>query len=101
MKPTPFIIHRLAKNKRRRYAGRMLGFFVSLLFISCSLLCPIVTNAQAACSQTEREALMKQAEDRQFTLRRVTFIGLTQTPDEKMRNQMRDFDEGDIFLARS
>jgi len=29
--------------------------------------------------------------------RRVTFIGLTQTPDEKMRNQMRDFNEGDIF----
>jgi len=79
----------------------MLRFFVSLLFISCSLLCPIVTNAHAECSQPEREALMKQAEDRQFTLRRVTFIGLTQTPDEKMRNQMRDFDEGDIFLARS
>lgn len=75
----------------------MLRFFVSLLFISCSLLCPTVTNAQAACSQPEREALMKQAEDGQFTLRRVTFIGLTQTPDEKMRNQMWGFNEGDIF----
>ncbi len=73
---------------------RMLGFLVALVFISCCL-CPTPTNAQ--CSQPDRETLMKQAQDRQFTLRRVTFVGLTYTPDEKMRSQMRDFNEGDIF----
>ncbi len=51
----------------------------------------------AACRQPEREALMKDAEQRQFTLRRVEFVGLTYTPDEKMRSQMRNFNEGDLF----
>jgi outer membrane protein assembly factor BamA len=51
----------------------------------------------AECRQPEREALMKDAEQRQFTLRRVEFIGLTYTPDKKMRSQMSKFNEGDIF----
>lgn len=51
----------------------------------------------AECAQPEREALMDQAEKRQFTLRRVEFLGLTSTPDEKMRSQMSKFNEGDIF----
>jgi len=51
----------------------------------------------AECAQPEREALMKQAEDGQFTLRRIEFLNLTYTPDEKMRSQMRNFNEGDIF----
>lgn len=49
------------------------------------------------CRQPEREALMKDADQRQFTLRRVVFVGLTYTPDEKMRKQMSEFNEGDIF----
>ena len=40
---------------------------------------------------------MKQAEDRQFTLRRIEFLNLTYTPDEKMRSQMSNFNEGDLF----
>lgn len=59
----------------------------------------------AECAQPEREALMKQAEARQFTLRRIEFLNLTYTPDQKMRGQMRNFNEGDIFtragLARN
>ena len=51
----------------------------------------------AECRQPEREALMKDAEQRQFTLRRVEFIGLTYTPDKKMRSHMSKFNEGDIF----
>ena len=51
----------------------------------------------AACQQPEREALMKDAEQRQFTLRRVEFVGLTYTRDEKMRSRMRNFNEGEIF----
>ena len=49
------------------------------------------------CRQPEREALMNDAEQRQFTLRRVEFLGLIQPPDEKMRSQMSNFNEGDIF----
>jgi hypothetical protein len=51
----------------------------------------------AECKQPGREALMRQAEKRQFTLRRIVFLGLTDTPDEKMRSQMSKFNEGDIF----
>jgi metallo-beta-lactamase class B len=51
----------------------------------------------AECAQPERETLMKQAEQQQFTLRRVEFVGLTYTPDKKMRSQMSNFNEGDIF----
>src|ERR1051326_3948788 len=46
---------------------------------------------------TGRGALMKNAERRQYTLRRVEFVGLTYTPDRKMRRQMSKFNEGDIF----
>ena len=49
------------------------------------------------CWQPERGHLMDVAERRHYTLRRVEFLGLTYTPDEKIRNQMRDFNEGDIF----
>src|ERR1041385_3286389 len=49
------------------------------------------------CWQPERAVLMEQAEKRRYTLRRVEFLGLTRTPDEKMRMQMWDFNEGDIF----
>lgn len=51
----------------------------------------------AACAQPEREDLMKRAEAEQFTLRRIEFINLLYTPDEKMRSQMSSFNEGDIF----
>jgi len=51
----------------------------------------------AQCRQPERDSLMKEAEQRQFTLRRVEFLGLTNTPDEKMHSQMSKFNEGDIF----
>jgi len=88
-------------------------FSVTLFFVLFSLLCPAATNAQpdeqsrtrhrpikewvAQCRQPEREALMKNAERRQYTLRRVEFVGLTYTPDRKMRRQMSKFNEGDIF----
>jgi metallo-beta-lactamase class B len=49
------------------------------------------------CWQPDRAVLMETAEKRRYTLRRVEFLGLTRAPDEKMRIQMRDFNEGDIF----
>ena len=49
------------------------------------------------CWQPDRGVLMDIAERRQYTLRRVEFLGLTDTRDEKIRSQMRDFNEGDIF----
>lgn len=51
----------------------------------------------AQCAQPEREDLMKRAEAGQFTLRRIEFVGLLRTPDQKMRSQMSQFNEGDIF----
>ena len=51
----------------------------------------------AACSQPEREDLMKQAEAGQFTLRRIEFVNLLYTRDKTMRSQLRNFNEGDIF----
>lgn len=90
-------------------------FLVVLSFIAFSLLCPAATNAQpdeqsrsrnrplaseervAECKQPEREALMKDAEQRKFMLRRVEFVGLTHTPDAKMRSRMSKFNEGDFF----
>ena len=51
----------------------------------------------AECNQPEREDLMKRAEAGQFTLRRIEFVNLTYTPDQKMRSQMSHFNEGDIF----
>ena len=49
------------------------------------------------CWQPERGILMETAEKRRYTLRSVEFYGLTHTPDEKMRRQMGNFHEGDIF----
>jgi hypothetical protein len=58
------------------------------------------SQTATVCSQSKsrREALMRQAERQQFTLRRVEFLGLTYTRDEVVRARLIKFQqEGDLF----
>lgn len=60
------------------------------------------SRTTAACSQSnsERKALMRQAERQRFTLRRVEFLGLTYTRDEVVRARLTKFQqEGDLFSS--
>jgi outer membrane protein assembly factor BamA len=62
-----------------------------------------VSTDPAPCSQSTatREALMRQAEQQRFTVRRVEFLGTMYTPDEVLRRRMvTDFQEGDLFARR-
>src|SRR5215212_6597369 len=61
---------------------------------------PLPAVDRSACSQSaaERNALMSEAEHNAFTVRRVTFIGLTYTHDQVVRDRMTPFvQEGDLF----
>lgn len=54
------------------------------------------------CSQSAsiRERLMREAEKKRYTVRRVEFIGHTYTPDETLRSRMRNMQEGELFSRR-
>jgi outer membrane protein assembly factor BamA len=56
-----------------------------------------------SCSQPKnvRDALIRQAEEMRFTVRRVEFVGTTYTRDEVLRRRMTNFQEGDIFTRRT
>ena len=55
-----------------------------------------------SCSQSSRtrEAIIRQAEKMRFTVRRVTFIGITYTRYEVLNERMTNLQEGDLFLRR-
>ncbi|HEY5883133.1 MAG TPA: hypothetical protein VIT88_00515 [Pyrinomonadaceae bacterium] len=60
-------------------------------------------TSEADCNQSiaEQNSLMVRAEKENFTVRRVEFLGLTNTPDQVVRNRMTPFvNEGDIFSRR-
>ena len=83
------------------------------LVIFCTLLYPVphYSFQSEHCSQpaAARERLMRRAEQKKFTLRRVEFVGLTYTPDNVVRRRMVrftqddrvvSFNEGDFFTRR-
>ena len=60
-------------------------------------------TAEGDCKQSiaEQNALMARAEKENFTVRRVEFLGLTNTPDQVVRKRMGPFvNEGDIFSRK-
>ena len=74
-----------------------------LLLVLLTLLFPVPYYAfePSPCSQPSsvRESLMRQAEQNQFTLRRVEFIGLTYTRDDVVRPRMTRFKDGGRTLS--
>ena len=61
-------------------------------------------SAEDSCNQStgEQNSLMTKAEKENFTVRRVEFLGLTNTPDQTVRNRMTPFmNEGDIFSRKN
>ncbi len=66
-------------------------------------------SPECSQSKTEREHLMRRAEKKEFTLRRVEFLGLTYTRDDIVRSRVVNFyedgriisfNEGDLFSRR-
>src|ERR1051325_2868937 len=54
-------------------------------------------DGERRCWQPDRGVLMETAEKRRFTVREVHFLVPGNTPEEKLRRQMGNFNDGDIF----
>ena len=88
----------------------MLNFTATVLvYLSIVLLSPHLSPQGGApkilafqCSQsaTTREHLMREAEKKRYTIRRVEFNGHTYTRDETLRSRMRYMQEGELFSRR-
>jgi hypothetical protein len=50
---------------------------------------------------TEKERLMREAEENQYTLRRIEFIGNTYTRDQVLRDRMEILQEGNLFTREN
>ena len=91
---------------------RSILILVTLLFVNNSVsrvdqsrLTPrseyLQETAEVGCNQStaEQNSLIARAEKEKFTVRRVEFLGLTNTPDQVVRRRMT-VNEGDIFSRK-
>ena len=85
---------------------------VTILLLISLLTCPPNQNAKSAllvgqatdrtsleCSQpeAERDSLIREAEENQYTVRRVEFVGNEHTRDYVLRRRLINLTEGDVF----